>query len=133
MLVDDLIKNILRINSILPFIELGGCGHFSYLLHNKLKEKYGIESEIVYEYGPHENCEIQFSHILIKINGKVIDNQGVYDYSDSYLPLDIDTLSDLINRKDIWNQKFHTGWINSYTFKWEDPKIKLKESIDAYI
>jgi hypothetical protein len=133
MLLSELNENISRIDSKLPYIELGGCGIFSYLLHNKLKDKYGIESEIVYQYGLHENCEIQFSHILIKIDDKVIDNKGMYEYHEGYRHLTIDKLEELVNRKDIWNNKFHTGWTCSSTFKWVDPNDKLKELLELYL
>lgn len=129
--IQAILKGIQSINNHIPFIEYGGCGTFSYYLHNHLKDKYNIDSEIVYLIGPEAaiQYDIHFSHILVKIDGIVIDNNGCYDYNDNYKKLNQSKLEEMLSIKELWNSKFNEGWYCNYTFNYINPKDKLKELI----
>jgi hypothetical protein len=90
------LSNIIKTTSNISYINSGGCGVFAYYLGKKLDEfkiSYTIlylvrESHITSKHiknnftkhksGKH-NVTISSSHIMIYVNGKIIDGEGVYD------------------------------------------------------
>jgi len=128
MLLSELCKNISKIDSKIPFIELGGCGAFAYHLHNILRDKYNTKSEIVYT----SNGLNQFIHIWVKVDDKIIDNKGIQDYYGGYKTIEHSELKNIINDKSAWNNKFHKGWMDS-NFKWVDPCEELENLMHFYL
>jgi hypothetical protein len=58
---------ISEINNKYPNINYGGCGTFSYHLHKVLKDKYDIDTEIVYIKSPNPpglkpDYDVKFTH-----------------------------------------------------------------------
>ena len=78
MILDELELKLYEINKELPDINYGGCGTFSYHLKKVLEEKYNIKSEIYYLPGKPAAIEydVLFSHIVVKVNDTIIDNNG---------------------------------------------------------
>lgn len=110
-------QEILKINEKYPNINYGGCGTFSYHLHKTLKDKYNIKTEICYIPGP--SCaieyDIKFSHILVKWENILIDNNGFYlseNYPHQLSNLPVDKLREMINLSKLWNNKFDVNLRN---------------------
>jgi hypothetical protein len=108
----DKIKNsILPLNKIHNKINYGGCGTFSYYLSSKLEELH-IEHKIVYlkekETPPNSfRCDIKFTHILIKIDDYIIDNNNYY-YCNNYelYELEKTKLYNMLKEPRLWNNLF---------------------------
>jgi len=97
-----------HINQKYPSINYGGCGTFSYHLSKLLHEKHGIKSEIVYiesDTPPagKPDYDIKFSHILVKIGNKFIDNNGIYNNILTHKYLDFSKLEEMIKIPELWN------------------------------
>lgn len=110
-------QEILKINTKYPYINYGGCGTFSYYLQKTLKDKYNIDTEICYVPGPRCAIEydVKFTHILVKWENILIDNNGFYffkDYSYELNSLSTDKLREMINIPELWNNKFDVGLKN---------------------
>ena len=71
------------INQKYPHINFGGCGTFSYYLGSVIQEKFNIDPEYVYiesdtpPFGK-PDYDVKFSHILLKIDNWLLDNNGKY-------------------------------------------------------
>lgn len=106
-----------KINNDLPKINYGGCGTFSYHLNKVLKDKYDINSEIYYLKGDPAaiDYDILFSHIVLKVDNYIIDNNGFYDYYDysrrvdDIKPLSIDKLEEMLYIPGLWNSEFYNN------------------------
>ena len=81
MILEELELKLYEINKELPDINYGGCGTFSYHLKKVLEDKYNIKSEIYYLPGKPAAIEydVLFSHIVVKVNDTIIDNNGLYE------------------------------------------------------
>lgn len=108
----DLKQEIEKINNDIPNINYGGCGTFSYHLNKVLQEK-NIQSEIYYLPGPPAaiKYDIEFSHIVIKVDDVIIDNNGFYynipnSWTNKLKPLSEEKLKEMINIQPLWNDKF---------------------------
>ena len=133
MRIEELKYKIQSIDSKIPNINYGGCGTFSYHLHKRLKDKYGVDSEIYYLEGSRARIDydIKFSHIVIKIGDYFIDNKGLYDvntfpgYGNN--KLSPEKLEEMIGIKDLWNDKFDVTVTDSNFMpqKMSDKLIKL--------
>ena len=83
----DIISKVLEIlptiNQKYPHINFGGCGTFSYYLGSVIQEKFNIDPEYVYiesdtpPFGK-PDYDVKFSHILLKIDNWLLDNNGKY-------------------------------------------------------
>ena len=112
-----LLKKIKKINTKYPNINYGGCGYFSFYLHNHLLEKYNINTEIVYipsETAPGlvPDYDIKFRHILVKWGNHLIDNNGMYNVALNTKGLKVNTLSthkleEMISINELWNNVFN--------------------------
>lgn len=108
-LIEEISHKISIINNKYKNIEHGGCGTFSYYLHQSLKINYGIDTEIVYipsdtPPGGMPTYDIKFYHILLKYDQFIIDNNGVYkhDLIATQL-LGIDKLKEMLYLPQLWN------------------------------
>lgn len=112
MQLEDISSEIKKINHKYPMIDWGGCGTFSYFLSEKLDSE-KIPNQIVYipEKDTPENayrCDVKFHHILVKVDDYLLDNHGVYKFSDDceLLPLEKEKLKDMLEDKKLWNNVF---------------------------
>jgi len=102
-----------EINNDLPKINHGGCGTFSYHLKKVLDEKYDIKSDIYYIPGDPAaiDYDILFSHILLKVDDSIIDNNGFYNVNSPWvkdlIPLPETKLKEMIEIPELWNSEFH--------------------------
>ena len=132
---NKLVSSLVKLDKKFPQIANGGCGIFASLLANELS-KSGIDFSI---HIAHNSLEEQmdawiakndsegsidlsgingfaWEHIYIKVDGKLIDSCGVYNYTcdnerfdDLYAsaPISSNMLSQLITSSDVeWNMKF---------------------------
>lgn len=114
MTLNDLKIKIEELNNYFPNINYGGCGTFSYHLNKVLKDKYAIESNLYYLPGIPAAIEydLHFSHIVIKIDNYIIDNNGFYENGNGWTK-DLKALSDeklkeMIDIPLLWNNMFYT-------------------------
>jgi hypothetical protein len=102
-----------EINNDLPNINYGGCGTFSYHLKKVLYEKYDMKSDIYYIPGDPAaiHYDILFSHILLKVDDCIIDNNGFYNTNSPWvkdlIPLSDTKLKEMIEIPELWNSEFH--------------------------
>lgn len=109
--VSNIVDKIKLINNKYPSINYGGCGTFSYYLNKVLKDKYNLDSEIVYiksdsPPGLMPDYDISFSHIMVKVNDYYIDNNGVYKNC-IVEKLDINKLKEMISIPQLWNNVYN--------------------------
>ena len=87
--------------------------NFSYHLRKVLEEKYNIKSEIYYLPGPPANIkyDVLFSHIVIKVNDTIIDNNGLYECGSEWTTnlnkLSEEKLKEMLDIPKLWNNKFY--------------------------
>lgn len=110
--INHLKYKINEINEKYPNINYGGCGTFSYYLYKVLKEKYDVNTEIVYVPSPNPpglkpDYDVKFSHILVKIGDEVIDNNGFHQYSDMCVNLPFEKLEEMVGIPELWNNRFN--------------------------
>jgi hypothetical protein len=119
----DIISKVLEILPIInqryPNISYGGCGTFSYHLGNSIQEKFNIEPEFVYiesatAPGGKPDYDVRFSHILLKIDNWLLDNNGKYDvYYNKCKNLPKSKLEEMIHIPELWNNIYdHSNSIN---------------------
>jgi hypothetical protein len=120
-MIYNIINNFPKLNEKYPNINYGGCGTFSYHLYKVLKDKYNIDTEIVYIKTDHApggkpDYDLKFSHIMLKYTNKddtsdytfYIDNNGVYKYlPDIIETLSLSKLEEMISIPELWNNKFN--------------------------
>ena len=112
----DIISKVLEIlptiNQKYPDINFGGCGTFSYYLGSVIQEKFNIDPEYVYiesdtpPFGK-PDYDVKFSHILLKIDNWLLDNNGKYDtYYNSFKVLPKSKLHEMIHMPELWNNVY---------------------------
>jgi hypothetical protein len=112
-IINGIVSKFPEINSKYDKINYGGCGTFSYHLSKRLKDKYDINSEIIYRKhkdppGKRPDFDIRFDHIFVKVDHVIIDNNGIYqfDNSDKFGSLSFDKLEEMIKIPELWNNTF---------------------------
>ena len=113
--IKELELKLYEINKELPNINYGGCGTFSYHLSKVLMKKYNIKSEIYYLPGKPAAIEYDslFSHIVVKVNDTIIDNNGTYECGSGWTlnlnRLSEEKLEEMLDIPKLWNDKFYNN------------------------
>ena len=118
-MIHNVINALPELNNKYPNINYGGCGTFSYHLHKALKEKYNINTEIVYIKADHPpggkpDFDLKFTHILLRYENYYIDNNGIhFDLSNCEIEnLPLSKLEEMIYIPELWNNKFDHSMTN---------------------
>jgi len=109
LLPNHVAKKIQEINKRYPNINYGGCGAFSYYLHQTLKKKYGQEVSIVYipcEKTPENAFGVKFRHMMVSWKNWYIDNNGFYSNHSKGIEISPRTLKAMIDVPHLWNSQF---------------------------